>query len=232
VTNKVYHSRHVVFDESSFPAKDPATSLLPSQLPSTGISAPSCLYNPCSLPVDTTSPILNYVPLPTSQSPSDIPHPPSSPVSALASLPVPAPSSPVPAPASPSALPPPFPDSAPVSLPASALEFLPVPSSPTPTPHSLEFNPNSVTSSASLPSTYPLLPASDPFPAPLLPSSPPSSSSQSLHPMTTRSRTGSLKPSQFPGFKLYRSKYPLLGYHSSLLEAEPSCYRKAASDPR
>jgi len=38
VTNKVYHSRHVVFDESSFLAKDPATSLLPSQLPSTGIS--------------------------------------------------------------------------------------------------------------------------------------------------------------------------------------------------
>jgi transposase InsO family protein len=35
-SSKVYLSRHVVFDETSFPAKDHATSLLSSQLPSTG----------------------------------------------------------------------------------------------------------------------------------------------------------------------------------------------------
>jgi hypothetical protein len=50
--------------------------------------------------------------------------------------------------------------------------------------------------------------------------------------MTTRSHTGSLKPTQFPGFKLYHTKYPFLCYHSSLADTEPSCYSKAASDPR
>ena len=38
VTNKAYLSRHVVFDESSFPAKDHATSQFPSKLHSTGDS--------------------------------------------------------------------------------------------------------------------------------------------------------------------------------------------------
>jgi transposase InsO family protein len=46
VTNNAYHSRHVVFDETSFPAKDQATSLLPSQLPVTGKSVPSFLHYP------------------------------------------------------------------------------------------------------------------------------------------------------------------------------------------
>jgi hypothetical protein len=64
-----------------------------------------------------------------------------------------------------------------------------------------------------------------PLPAPPL-VQPPS------HPMTTRSHTGSLKPTPFPGFKLYHSRYPFLNYSSVLYESEPSCYSKAASNPR
>jgi hypothetical protein len=58
VTNKAYLSRHVVFDEISFPAKDLATSHFPSRLHSTGDSpfllptmssfideAPSCIIS-------------------------------------------------------------------------------------------------------------------------------------------------------------------------------------------
>jgi len=63
VTNKVYLSRHVVFDESSFPDKEQATSLLPSQLSLTGNSthllSPTLFTIPVvtsfSLDADTTS---------------------------------------------------------------------------------------------------------------------------------------------------------------------------------
>jgi hypothetical protein len=50
--------------------------------------------------------------------------------------------------------------------------------------------------------------------------------------MTTRSHTGSLKPKQFPGFKLFHSKYPLLSFHSVLPESKPTSYSKAALDPQ
>ena len=63
----------------------------------------------------------------------------------------------------------------------------------------------------------------------LIPSpSPPSE----VHPMTTRSRTGSLKPKTFPDFHLYHTiKHPLKSYHTTLQELEPSCFSKAALDP-
>ena len=51
--------------------------------------------------------------------------------------------------------------------------------------------------------------------------------------MTTRSRTGSLRPKQFPSYHLFHStKYPLQLFHTTLQEIEPSCYSKAAKDPR
>lgn len=50
--------------------------------------------------------------------------------------------------------------------------------------------------------------------------------------MVTRSHTGSLKPTQFPNFKLYHSRYPFLNYSSVLIDTEPSCYSKAISDSR
>jgi hypothetical protein len=53
-----------------------------------------------------------------------------------------------------------------------------------------------------------------------------------LPPMTTRSHTGSLRPKQFPGFKLFHTKYPLLSFHSTLPDIEPTCYSKVATNPQ
>jgi hypothetical protein len=51
--------------------------------------------------------------------------------------------------------------------------------------------------------------------------------------MTTRSQTGSLKPKQFRGFKLYHStKHPLQSFHTILSEKEPNNFTKAAADSR
>jgi hypothetical protein len=50
--------------------------------------------------------------------------------------------------------------------------------------------------------------------------------------MTTRSRMGSLKPKQFPDYKLFHTKYHLLNFHSALPDLEPTCYSKAALDSR
>ena len=51
--------------------------------------------------------------------------------------------------------------------------------------------------------------------------------------MTTRTRTGSLKPKAFSNYQLYHtSKYPLRLFHTILTEKEPSCFTKAAADSR
>jgi hypothetical protein len=160
VTNKVYLSKHVIFDEESFPAQDQATSLLPSKINAQG----------------------------------DVP--------LFISLPIPLPSSLSTAPnlyASP-------------STPETS-----APSSPETTS-----SPTSTISSPTVPnSTHPEIPALSPPsvvthpPAPPIP--PPT------HSMTTRSRTGSLKPKDFSDFQLY---------HTSIPELEPVSYRKAAADPR
>ncbi|KAF8393787.1 hypothetical protein HHK36_019985 [Tetracentron sinense] len=51
--------------------------------------------------------------------------------------------------------------------------------------------------------------------------------------MTTRSRTGSIRSKQFPDFQAHKAtKYPPQMFHITISESEPSCYRKAASDPR
>jgi hypothetical protein len=55
---------------------------------------------------------------------------------------------------------------------------------------------------------------------------------QPISHMTTHSHTGSLKPKQFPGFKTFHTKYPLLSFHFVLHDIEPTCYSKAAPDPR
>jgi hypothetical protein len=52
------------------------------------------------------------------------------------------------------------------------------------------------------------------------------------HTMITRSITGNQKPKTFPDFKMFHSRYPILNFHTMLPETEPSCYSKAASDPR
>jgi hypothetical protein len=50
--------------------------------------------------------------------------------------------------------------------------------------------------------------------------------------MVTRSKTGNQTPKTFPDFKMFHSRYPLLGFHTILPETEPSCYSRVATDPR
>jgi hypothetical protein len=149
----------------------------------------------------------------------------------------------------------PSPTALPTSLPdASIPDPLPAPSSPTaPSPFPSTASPPTTLTSSSLPiSSYdaPLSspPESLPIPSsPTMPKSPSLPPSDSLtnqpppaqplsqppsHPITTRSHTCSLKPTQFPGFKLYHSRYPFFNYSFVLTESEPSCYSKVASDPR
>jgi hypothetical protein len=52
------------------------------------------------------------------------------------------------------------------------------------------------------------------------------------HSMVTRSKTGNQTPKTFPDFKMFHSRYPLLGFHMILPKIEPSCYSRAATDPR
>jgi hypothetical protein len=225
VTNKVYLSRHVVFDESSFPDKEQATSLLPSQLSLTGNSthllSPTLFTIPVvtsfSLDADTTSspnpisqvliketsltpPVPQEQPRPTPPFPFTLPHDTTS--TSITSI---------------------FP-----SITTSLLEIIPQFDHLSPSPTLPPTNP---TSSPSLPSLP--LPDLAPASAPSQPtSSLPLAISQAPHTMITRSQSGTRKPTQFPGFHLYHSRYPFLGYHSSFPESEPSCYSKAASDSR
>jgi transposase InsO family protein len=227
VTNKAYLSRHVVFDESSFPAKEQATSLLPSQLFASGNSTPQLL-----------SPSLFSIPAPASLSPNaDISSsimPQQSPT--LSPEPVP-PSTDTPEPLSPEPVPPSTDTPEPLPLlqehhPSSLMPQQPPTLSPEPTPSSSSIPlplPETVISStdfpepdSTLPSSLTTLSSPTELSAPIQPS----------HSMTTRSHSGTLKPTQFPGFHLYHNRYPLLDYHSSFPEIEPSCYSKAAADPR
>jgi hypothetical protein len=202
VTNRAYLSRHVVFVENSFLAKDHAVTLLPSQLTSTGDNALSSLL---SLPY-MSSLTDNHLPAAETTSP-----PPTIP-----------PQSPT--------LPPT--DSSPtlptVTLPSPTLDA----ASPAVTPPALSTA--STVSASPPPSTTPAIsPAvTSPPPSPMLVSQPAPAPPQPSHSMTTRSHTGSLKPTQFPDFKLYHTKYPFFNYMTIFPESEPSCYSKAASDPR
>jgi hypothetical protein len=190
LTNKVYFSRQVVFNESTFLAKEHVAELLPSKinakddtpfLPPVSISLPPYLssnFTPNDISISSTCPHLdspsvsytNSSSILTSQSPSN----------------------------------------------------------------SIDTTPSSESLVTTSPTT--LLPSildqSDPLrvatsDAPLM-ARPPTS-----HPMTTRSQTGSLKPKQFHGFKLYHStKHPLQSFHTILSEKEPNNFTKAAANSR
>jgi hypothetical protein len=200
ITNKVYLSRHVFFDELNFPAKDEVPPQLPSQF-----DASSDL--PFILPVSTSSSDIHHV----------------SPLNSAVAHPVNTGLHPITAPT-------PYVTCSPSSSP----HFSTATSAPLSrdadvfTPH--HFSP-----------TVPISePASSDQPLPLLSSSPeiPAPSSLNLplppiQPMTTRAKTGSLKPKTFPEFHLYRTiRHPLTSYHVILQETEPSCFKKAAGDPR
>jgi hypothetical protein len=209
VTNKAYLSRHVVFDESSFPAKKHVAALLPSQLSSSGKSDPFLLsIAPLSIP---TYPSTDLPSPHVSNTPSD---------------------------ASNSQLPSPELPSLPFSLPGTSdlLSTESLPSTPSsPSPHPSPDLPVDLSPGDPLPTLSPSPMPSPPAPSSFLPSTDTSlapSCSQSTHPMTTRSHTGHLRLTHFPGFKLYHSRYPFLSYVYALPEFEPSCYSKAAADLR
>jgi hypothetical protein len=210
ITNKVYLSRHVVFDEQTFPAKDPTFSHLPSKINAVGDSSFTLpvSFLPPPYPFSTNSGSNNSHVVPNSTSISQ------SSVSASSSPPTPSLPSPQ--------LSPNLPSIAATSnhSPATApLTIEPMSSPPSPTPPANPIHPMLTRSQTRTISTTT---NSNPPPPPT-----------TLHPMVTRSQTGSIKPKHFPNFQAHHTpKYPLQMLHITLSPSAPSCYRKAASDPK
>jgi hypothetical protein len=216
-SGKVFLSRHVVFDESSFPAKDDAISSLPSRI---NASTDVPFLIPVSLPIpllDNTIAAHESHPTATLESLSTAAH---------ESLPIAAtietePNSPIP-----------------TRFPSSSIV-----ANPPPTPTSPHVSESSPTTSPPSTSTIhsPVLPPTTAIAAPISPTfTAPTSEILPIiqlplasHPMSTRSRTGSLHPKQFPEFHLYyTSKHPPSTLPTSLNVQEPSSYTKAATDHR
>jgi hypothetical protein len=203
VTNKAYLSRHVVFDENSFPAKDLATSHFSSKLHSTGDSPfplptlSSFITNPCISSIDCTQPA-------TQQSHTADCSPTASQTTSLTTDPLPTLHH---------GIHPPHP-----MITRSKTHLLTnIPAAEVQTSSSAGLSLNS--SAPPMAAALPISTIESPTPLP-------------SHTMVTRSRTGNLKPKQFSDFKLFYSRYPLLSFHTVLPESEPSCYNRAAPDPR
>jgi hypothetical protein len=206
-SHKVYISRHVVFDEMKFPAKDML------------LTSGSCRS---TVLVDDSSITLPSLPSPPRQN-HTMPFP-AAPVLSSDSLQLAQPLS-----LQPSApLQPDPPMQLPDSLPSisSSLQSDLAPSSPL--PHS---------ASPSLEhATSPNSPSPSPFSDSVL-SSPPSTQLSPVSPvnpprMLTRSQTGHPKPKAFPDFTLYHSvKYPLKVLQAVRNPLEPTSYKQAAPHP-
>jgi hypothetical protein len=217
-TNKVYLSRSVIFDETNFPAK------------SKSISQGSCKVSASSgeslvvLPISQLEQFNLSCSSPTSLSSDDLTQ---------------------------------FNRATPLTVPApqqnhsteSTLENIEAnPMHSDPDVHPIPQLPNSLSpqhSTSENPAidsltTHPTNTAYHSIPAPVhmsqsqetsslpTPSSPPQSTTQ----MITRSQTGTLKPKQYPGFKLFNTiKYPISDLQTSILPQEPSTYKQAASHP-
>jgi hypothetical protein len=188
ITNKVYLSRHVVFYEQNFPAKDHASSHLPSKISAIGdlpFTLPVSLLPPLS-PFMSNSSYGNSFSVPSSTSPTLRPESPS-----------------------------------PFSVEPASLTGVEPPLS--------SHHPSTEVINIQL-TTLPPIPSSS---TSEIPSGTIVSSFSSQHPMTTRSKTGSTRPKQFPDFQAYKTtKYPPQMFHITITESEPSCYQKAATDPR
>jgi hypothetical protein len=228
VTGCVYLSHHVIFDESSFPAKDAANSSLPSRITaledapffmplhlslSTSGNSPSPTYP--SIPTSPTA----TVPLPTGPQPSL--------VSDFLAIDV----------VSASPQQEPFPSAAPLpspviaSKPATNSEPLNLPIA-APLSHPMLTRSRTGASPQQEPSLF-----AAPLPSPATASEPATNSEPPnlpiaaplSHPMLTRSRTGASQPKQFPDFHLYyASKHPPTTLPSPLALQEPSLLHKGS----
>jgi hypothetical protein len=195
-----------------FPAKDQVVSSLPSQLAATGETAIPLSLLLSSLPAvfaDTGAALpseQHLGPSPVSESfPSALPQQTNT---SLGAAPLPLIPESIPLNDTTPSTPPDLPSPPCPLIPAA--QDIALPASAT-LPNSPQLGPPSTECVPSQPTDSPVLP-------------PP--------PMTTRSQTSSLKPKKFPGFKLFHSKHPLFSFHSVLPELEPTCYSKAANDPR
>jgi transposase InsO family protein len=219
VMNRVYLSRNVTFDEQSFPAKDHAHLQLPSKINAASdgpflVQVGSPISSTLSLP--TYTPHATVAPSISTNSVSD-PH-------NITSPPIAAPDSALPID--------PAPDPGPLTVSSPVADsplptLAPAPLEPAIHPVCLD-NPTAVPS-PTISATPEALDS-----AALEAFSPTAPIASSLHPMTTRSKTGSLRPNSFPDFQLYSAtKHPLpIALHSVLTEVEPTCFTKAATDTR
>jgi len=204
LTNKVYLSRHVIFDENSFPAKEKVTSTMSSKLP-------TCNEASLTIPVSHSFPHIAVIP-PNTNSVSG-----STTETNTQSHIVPS------SPTSHTTTPSPHED---FGSPLSA-EFISATPQDTILAESnsaapkLNFDAPVSTEFPSVPHTEPSLAhAGNPNQISVAPS----------HHMITRSQTGSLHPKSFPDYKMFSStKYPLTVLHSVLREVEPSSYHQAAT---
>lgn len=179
-SHRVYISRHVVFDETKFPAQDGVSASTPQSaaLPVSSLCLPGTSV-PLVSSFDLNTPATDLVPPISSLSPSSAE------------------------------------DTSPLSFDNVS------PSSP----HISSTTPDEVlpVSSLSQPSYDHADSSSSNPPIPLL---------ASATRMITRSQTNSLKPKQFPDYKLFFStKHPLTALSSVVLPSEPRTYKQAVGNP-
>jgi hypothetical protein len=200
LTNRVYLSRHVVFYEASYPAKEQQATL---QIPSRVTAASDASY---MIPVSIPPPIFETT---STVAP---PFQPTIPAASETSAENPSPIHPNSA-------------SEPVA------DTSPLPNHPSPQSESLP--PTSNTQAFPSPTAAPALPPTQPISLPSTSAPLALANPTSAHPMTTRTRTGSLRPKPFADYKLfYTTNHPPAALPSIIPEIEPSCYSKAASDAR
>jgi hypothetical protein len=230
-TNRVYLSRHVVFDETLFPAGDISAATPQSEEPCTGSAFPSLTGNVLPL----------HFNLPLSLAPNETSHDHTLPPSSTCH---PAIVSPIESHADTT-------NSSPTTPTESHGPTLPTPTeshSPTLSLTPIESQgPTSSLSPAESECPSPLLPpistTIEPHgttnvlsPSPTLEVEPvPSPASRNCVPplprVVTRSQTNSLKPKQFPNFQLYYStKHPLQALSSIVLPLEPRTYNQAVGN--
>jgi hypothetical protein len=191
VTNKVYLSRHVIFNEDFFPAKDQTTSKLPSRISAQG-DAPFILHVPF-----TNAPFMQPV-----SSPPTIPSSHSAPLTLSHDIDT--------------SLDTTF-DSIITITPHNAPSAPSPPIQPTNSSHTLGTQPHASTTHDASYAPSPLIQPTNS--SHTLDTQPHASTSN--HPMVTRSRIGSLKPKTFANYQLHhttQSEKELVSYNKTALD--------------